>query len=35
MSALGQMIAGITHEINNPLGFISGNLSQVKEDLQN
>jgi len=27
MSSLGQMIAGIAHEINNPVNFISGNLS--------
>ena len=26
MSALGEMIAGIAHEINNPVSFISGNL---------
>ena len=27
MSSLGQMIAGIAHEINNPVSFILGNLS--------
>lgn len=26
MSSLGQMVAGIVHEINNPITFISGNL---------
>jgi signal transduction histidine kinase len=34
MSALGQMMAGITHEINNPVGFISGNVNQAEEALQ-
>ncbi|NEO57618.1 MAG: GAF domain-containing protein [Okeania sp. SIO3B5] len=34
MSALGQMMSGITHEINNPLGFVSGNISQVEEAIQ-
>jgi signal transduction histidine kinase len=27
MSALGQLLAGITHEINNPVNFIHGNLT--------
>lgn len=27
MSSLGQMVAGIAHEINNPVNFIFGNLS--------
>ena len=27
MSGLGQMVAGIAHEINNPVSFIHGNLS--------
>jgi signal transduction histidine kinase len=27
MSSLGQLVAGIAHEINNPVGFVSGNLT--------
>jgi two-component system, NtrC family, sensor kinase len=27
MSSLGQLVAGIAHEINNPVGFIHGNLT--------
>jgi signal transduction histidine kinase len=30
MSTLGQLIAGIGHEINNPIGFISGNCSHIE-----
>ncbi|KKD38607.1 MAG: ATP-binding protein [Limnoraphis robusta] len=30
MSSLGQMVAGIAHEINNPIGFIQGNLSPIE-----
>ncbi len=35
MSSLGQMVAGIAHEINNPVNFISGNLGYVRDYLQN
>jgi two-component system, NtrC family, sensor kinase len=29
MSGLGQMVAGIAHEINNPVNFIHGNIKHV------
>ncbi len=31
MSSLGQLIAGIAHEVNNPVSFIIGNLHYAKE----
>ncbi|BCL37720.1 sensor histidine kinase [Nostoc sp. MS1] len=31
MSILGQLVAGIGHEINNPIGFIAGSLSHIEE----
>ena len=31
MSSLGQMVAGIAHEINNPITFISGNITHARE----
>ena len=34
MSSLGQMIAGIAHEINNPIGFIYSNIQPAKEYIQ-
>lgn len=34
MSSLGQTVAGVAHEINNPVNFIYGNLSYVNDYTQ-
>jgi signal transduction histidine kinase len=34
LSALGQMVAGIAHEINNPLAFVGNNLAVLQRDAQ-
>ena len=34
MSSLGQMVAGVAHEINNPVNFIYGNLIHAKKYAQ-
>ena len=34
MSSLGQLTAGIAHEINNPINYVSSNISPLRQDLE-
>jgi signal transduction histidine kinase len=34
MASLGQLVAGIAHELNNPIGFIYANIRQLKTYLE-
>ncbi|MEC4807370.1 MAG: ATP-binding protein [Jaaginema sp. PMC 1080.18] len=34
MATLGNLVAGVAHEINNPIGFLNGSINNLKDYLQ-
>jgi PAS domain S-box-containing protein len=34
LASLGQLVAGVAHEINNPLAFVSNNVAVIQRDLR-
>ncbi|MFT5640701.1 MAG: PAS domain S-box-containing protein [Cyclobacteriaceae bacterium] len=34
MASIGHLMAGLAHEINNPMNYVSGNIAPIKNDLE-